>query len=90
MAALPEGQVVGDLTGEADRALWAPIRHVLDWVDAGKAMMLPPTAITCREVSHFSATGILAASAEREVQTVAPELVDVDGELFLEYQLGEM
>ena len=52
-------------------------------------MMLPPTAITCREVSLFAATEILAASAERAVLTVAPELVDVDGELFLEYQLEE-
>jgi 8-oxo-dGTP pyrophosphatase MutT (NUDIX family) len=90
VAALPEGQVVGELTGEADRALWAPVRRVLEWVDAGKAMMLPPTAITCREVSAFAATEILAASAERAVLTVAPELVDVDGELFLEYQLEEM
>ena len=89
VAALPEGQVVGELTGEADRALWAPVRRVLEWVDAGRAMMLPPTAITCREVSAFAATGILAASAERAVLTVAPELVDVDGELFLEYELEE-
>ena len=30
-----------------------PWRSVLESVDAGKAMMLPPTAITCREVSEF-------------------------------------
>jgi hypothetical protein len=89
VAALPEGQVVGELPGEADRAHWAPLTRVLEKVDAGEAMMLPPTAITCREVSQFSAAGILAASAEREVVTIAPELVDVDGELFLEYQLEE-
>jgi hypothetical protein len=63
---------------------------VLEWVDAGKAMMLPPTAITCREVSQFAASGILAAAAEREVKTVAPFLVDDDGKLFLEYQLEGM
>jgi hypothetical protein len=90
VAALPEGQVVGELPGEADRAHWAPLSRVLEAVDAGKAMMLPPTAITCREVSRFTAHEILAASGEREVSTVAPILVDVDGELFLEYQLEEM
>jgi 8-oxo-dGTP pyrophosphatase MutT (NUDIX family) len=87
VAALPAGQVVGELPGEADRALWAPMASVLEWVDAGKAMMLPPTAITCREVSGFTAATVLTASAEREVKTVAPFLVDVDGELFLEYEL---
>ena len=55
VAALPEGQVVGELPGEADRAHWAPLTRVLEKVDAGEAMMLPPTAITCREVSQFSA-----------------------------------
>jgi 8-oxo-dGTP pyrophosphatase MutT (NUDIX family) len=90
VAALPEGQVVGELPGEADRALWAPMARVLEWVDAGKAMMLPPTAITCREVSGFTAATILTASAEREVKTVAPFLVDVDGELYLEYELEDM
>jgi len=90
VAALPEGQVVGELPGEADRALWAPMASVLEWVDAGKAMMLPPTAITCREVSVYTAAGILTASAEREVNTVAPYLVDDDGELFLEYELEDM
>jgi 8-oxo-dGTP pyrophosphatase MutT (NUDIX family) len=90
VAALPEGQVVGELPGEADRALWAPMAKVLESVDSGKAMMLPPTAITCREVSRFTADTILTASAEREVKTVAPFLVDVDGELFLEYELEEM
>jgi 8-oxo-dGTP pyrophosphatase MutT (NUDIX family) len=90
VAALPEGQVVGELPGEADRALWAPMAKVLESVDSGKAMMLPPTAITCREVSGFTAATILTASAEREIKTVAPYLVDDDGELFLEYQLEDM
>jgi hypothetical protein len=90
VAALPEGQVVGELPGEADRALWAPMARVLESVDAGEAMMLPPTAITCREVSGHTAANILRASAEREVKTVAPFLVDLDGELFLEYELEDM
>lgn len=89
VASLPEGQVVGELPGEADRAQWAPLARVLEYVDAGKAMMLPPTAITCREVSRFSAGGVLAAAADRAIVTVAPELVRADGEVFLEYQLEE-
>ncbi len=90
VAALPEGQVVGELPGEADRAHWAPVSSVLEAVEAGKAMLLPPTAITCREVARFAAADILAASAEREIVPIAPRLVEVDGELFLENPLEEM
>jgi 8-oxo-dGTP pyrophosphatase MutT (NUDIX family) len=90
VAALPHGQVVGELPGEADRAHWTPMAEVLEAVDAGTAMMLPPTAVTCREVSRHAAADILTASAEREINTVAPYLVEADGELFLEYELEEM
>jgi 8-oxo-dGTP pyrophosphatase MutT (NUDIX family) len=90
VAALPDGQVVGELPGEADRAHWSPVADVLRAVEAGEAFLLPPTAITCREVSRFAAPEILAASAEREIITIEPRLVEVDGELFLENPLEEM
>ena len=84
VAALPEGQVVGELPGEADRADWMPVARVLEHVEAGTAMLLPPTAQTCRQISAFSATDILAAAAKREIAPIEPQIVEVDGELFLD------
>jgi 8-oxo-dGTP pyrophosphatase MutT (NUDIX family) len=89
VAALPEGQVVGELPGEADRAAWMPLTRVLEAVDAGTAMMLPPTVHTCRQLSEFTAADILAASAEREITPIEPRIVEVDGELFLDNFLEE-
>jgi hypothetical protein len=89
VAALPEGQVVGELPGEADRAEWMPVARALDLVEAGKAMMLPPTVHTLRQLAQFSATDILAASAEQEITPIEPRIVEVDGELFLDNFLEE-
>ena len=47
IAAVPEGQQVGELPGEADRAAWWPIREIWPAVESGTYMMLPPTAVTC-------------------------------------------
>lgn len=84
VAAVPEGQVVGDLPGEADRAAWAPVSRVLQSVDEGEAAMLPPTAITCREVAPLTPAGAVAASTSRVIRPIEPRLVEVDGEWFLE------
>ena len=84
VAAVPTGQVVGDLPGEADRASWAPVRRVLECVDRGEAAMLPPTAITCREVVELGAERAVVASADRTIRPIEPRLVEVDGEWFLE------
>ena len=65
-----------------------PLARVLEAVDAGTAMMLPPTVLTCRELSEFTAADILAASAEREVTPIEPRIVEVDGELFLDILPG--
>ncbi|MEJ7635396.1 NUDIX hydrolase [Aeromicrobium sp.] len=87
VAALPAGQRVGEMSREADRADWAPLRRVLAAVEAGEAAMMPPTAITCQEVAEHTADTILTAAAARTIHTVEPRLVEVDGELFLESDL---
>ena len=89
VAALPTGQVVGELPGEADRAEWMPLARVLEAVEAGKAQMLPPTVHTCRQLSQFTAADILTAAAEREITPIEPRIVEVDGELFLDNFLEE-
>lgn len=87
VAAIPAGQETGDLPGEADRASWWALRDVWPKVDAGEVVMLPPTAVTCRELADLTAADLPAAVAARTFQRIQPELV-VDGdELFLEYPM---
>ena len=85
IAAVPEGQQVGELSGEADRAQWWPIREIWPAVESGEYMMLPPTAVTCRELEALTVADLPRALAERAFDRIEPMLVDVDGELFLEY-----
>ena len=89
VAALPKGQVVGELPGEADRAEWMPVARALEAVEAGTAQMLPPTVHTCRQLSQFTAADILSAAADREITPIEPRIVEVDGELFLDNFLDE-
>lgn len=89
VAVLPEGQAVGHLAREADRAVWAPLSKVLAAVAAGETAMLPPTHITCSELAALSAGDVLAAAAERQIFPIAPELVQIGGEYFLKTSLGE-
>lgn len=89
VAVLPEGQSVGELPREADRATWAPLSRVLAAVDAGEAAMLPPTHITCSELSALKAGDVLDAAAERRIFAIMPELVEIDGDYFLRNPLGE-
>ena len=89
VAALPEGQRVGEMSREADHATWVPLSEVLRRVEAGEAAMMPPTVVACREVAEHSAATILAAASERTIRTIVPRLIEIDGELFLETDLGD-
>lgn len=89
VAALPEGQAIGAMSGEADRHVWAPLSKVLESVDKGEAIMMPPTIATCREVSRHTAADVVEAAHTRTFETIEPQLVDVDGEMYLETHLGE-
>ncbi len=89
VAALPEGQRVGAMSREADRASWAPLADVLRLIDAGDASMMPPTIATCREVAQHTAATLVQISRDHRFETIVPRLVEVDGDLFLETDLGE-
>ncbi|AXT86245.1 NUDIX hydrolase [Aeromicrobium sp. A1-2] len=89
VAVLPAGQAVGALAREADHATWAPLRDVLAAVDGGEAAMLPPTHVTCRDIAGLRTDQVLGAAAERRIHPIEPRLVEVEGELFLETDLGE-
>lgn len=89
VAALPHGQRVGAISREADHATWAPLHEVLTAIDAGEAAMMPPTSATCRAVAQHTADTVVAAAEGRDFETIEPRLIQADGDLFLETDLGE-
>lgn len=89
VAALPEGQRIGTVSTEADKSLWAPLSEVLALVDAKQAAMMPPTAVTCRELSTLAATDVLDAAAERSIRAIEPHFVRKDGQWWLETEREE-
>ncbi len=89
VAALPAGQRIASVSTEADKSLWAPLTQVLAHVDTGKAAMLPPTAVTCRELAPLSASGVLEAAALRRVHPIEPRPVEKDGTWWLDVDREE-
>jgi len=85
VAAVPAGQETGDLPGEADRAAWWPIADIWQELESGNSMMLPPTSVTCGELDGFTVADLSRIVAERVFRRIQPELIDVDGQLFLDY-----
>ena len=51
--------------------------------------MLPPTVVTCRELSTLSATEVLAAAAERDIRPIEPRFVQQDGQWWLDIDREE-
>lgn len=86
VATLPEGQRIDSVSSEADHSMWAPISEVLASVTRGDAAMMPPTVVTCRELSIESSQSVLAAAARRQIVTIEPQLVEIDGDFWLETQ----
>jgi 8-oxo-dGTP pyrophosphatase MutT (NUDIX family) len=82
VADLPEGQRTRDVSSESSQVVWMPAGHAVAAVDDGRMFMLPPTYLTCLEVSrHATPEAVLSACAERDVEMFMPEVVD-DGEGF--------
>jgi 8-oxo-dGTP pyrophosphatase MutT (NUDIX family) len=80
VAALPAGQVTRDVTSESDQVTWIRPADAVAAVDAGEVLMLPPTYLSCRELSQYDdVAAILDAAGEREIRTIMPT-VRVDGD----------
>jgi 8-oxo-dGTP pyrophosphatase MutT (NUDIX family) len=82
VAEMPEGQRTRDVSSESSQVLWSPADDAVAAVDDGRMFMLPPTYLTCLEVSrHATPEEVLSDCAERDVEMFMPEVVD-DGEGF--------
>jgi 8-oxo-dGTP pyrophosphatase MutT (NUDIX family) len=78
VAALPPGQRTRDVSSESSSVLWLPAAAACDAVDAAELMMMPPTYLTCLEISrHASPSDLLGAAEGRVVEMFTPA---VEGE----------
>jgi len=53
VAAVPDGQRTRDVGGEADQVVWMPVAEAVARYEQGTLPMLPPTALTLRELSSY-------------------------------------
>lgn len=80
VAELPEGQVTRDVSTESDQVAWMSASDAVAAADAGDLLMLPPTYLTCLELSgHADPDSALAATHGREIEMFTPEVVTVAG-----------
>ncbi|HEY3010599.1 MAG TPA: NUDIX hydrolase [Micromonosporaceae bacterium] len=82
LARMPDDQRVADPGGEADHAEWVTPARALERLEAGAVAMLPPTAVTLRELAAYaSLEAALSAAAGRDASMpVQPRLeLDADG-----------
>jgi 8-oxo-dGTP pyrophosphatase MutT (NUDIX family) len=81
LALLPGGQRARDVSGEADHAMWVRPADALAGYLAEELALLPPTAVTLRELAAFpDVPALLAAAAARDPgEPVRPRLEIEDG-----------
>jgi 8-oxo-dGTP pyrophosphatase MutT (NUDIX family) len=79
LARMPVDQRVGDASGEADHAEWISPTRALERLAAGEVAMLPPTAVTLRELAAFpSVAAAIAAAAARDAVTPVQPRIELD------------
>lgn len=83
-ADLPEGQITRDVSTESSQVVWLPAAEVVRQVEADELMMLPPTYMTCLEVSQYAGPDeVLAVAVDRSVEMFTPEVIEDDGVITL-------
>lgn len=76
VAALPDGQRPGQISGEADRMVWMRPADALEKYEAGTMTMLPPTAFTLAELcSYEDVASVLAAAHVRDLSPIMPRIL---------------
>jgi 8-oxo-dGTP pyrophosphatase MutT (NUDIX family) len=82
-APVPPAQRAMGGTGEADEAAWLRPAAAIAAAGAGQLVLLPPTAITLRELSAFADVPAIFA-ARRRVIPKQPRVVFTDGHAWLD------
>ncbi|WP_310961546.1 NUDIX hydrolase [Nocardioides terrisoli] len=83
VAQLPEGQRTRDVSTESSSVEWLPAIEAVEQVEASALMMLPPTYLTCLELTPYAdPAAVVAAAADHRVEMFMPEVIS-SGEEFL-------
>jgi len=82
VAALPAGQRTRDVGGESDGVVWMEPKTALARAAAGEMHLMPPTLRTLTEIAAFETISEVLAH-EREIVTIMPPAVEIDGEVVL-------
>jgi 8-oxo-dGTP pyrophosphatase MutT (NUDIX family) len=78
VAALPEGQLTRDVSGESVSVHWLPAEEAVAAAEAGELALMPPTYLTCLEVAQYAdPAALLEESSSRRVEMFTPS-VDKD------------
>lgn len=76
VALLPEGQRTRDVSTESSSVAWMPAHAAVSAVEDAEILMMPPTWLTCLEISGYpSPTAVLADAEGRTVEIFMPEVV---------------
>ena len=78
VAAVPDGQRTRDVGGEADQVVWMPVAAAVARYQSGELPMLPPTAVTLRELSSYDGLATVLATT-RDIAPLMPRAV-IDGD----------
>ncbi|NUR28250.1 MAG: NUDIX domain-containing protein [Catenulispora sp.] len=89
VAALPEGQLTRDVSGETETTAWLTPQQAIDDHIAGSALMLPPTITTLRDlIGYGTAEEAVRAAAGRALKPVMATVEQhPDGSWHLEWEL---
>jgi 8-oxo-dGTP pyrophosphatase MutT (NUDIX family) len=75
VGALPDTAEAQDVTSESSEASWLGIGEAIEQAQRGQRRLLPPTLLTLTSLLPFgTVTEVLAASGERDLAPVRPEI----------------
>lgn len=73
VAAVPQGQRVRDVSGEADHVRWVSPAEAMTEYGEGRLAMLPPTAATIAEMAGYAdVASVIAEAPMRDVRPLMP------------------
>ena len=85
-AVLPAGQLAAGGTGEADQAAWLRPAAAIAAAEDGELTLLPPTAITLRELAAFPDVPAILA-VRRRIIPRRPAVIFADGHAWLDIRV---
>lgn len=82
VAAIPHGQLAGDVSTEADQVVWLRPADAIDKAERGEIALLAPTLATLRDLVPFRTVDEVLA-ARRRIITYEPRPAIIDGDPYL-------